>query len=309
MTSPVDSDVTIVMPVFNAMPYLPEAVTSIQNQTLKNWTLLAVNDGSADGSREFLDSVEDSRVRVIHQQNQGPAAAFNRGLDMCSCPFVARMDADDICHPQRLATQLEFLNAHGNVGLVGSQIRPLGTCREGRPSRLPTDHAEIYRALLNGRHALCNPTIMCRTEVLKKVGAYRPDGVLEDWSMFLNVGEIAALANIDQVLLSYRIHPGSTNSKHMAELRSRIAYASDRVRRRQSGEKPLQYDEFLDRRRTAPLWRRLIEAGNVRGMVQYRVAQFEILGSAVVKGYLRLAYASLLAPSITWSRLARMMRG
>lgn len=263
MTTPVDSDVTIVMPVHNAMPFLSEAVTSIQNQTLENWTLLAVNDGSADGSGEFLNSVKDPRVRVIHQENQGPAAAFNRGLAMCDGRFVARMDADDICHPERLAIQLEFLNSHRDVGLTGTQIRPLGTSREGRPSHLPTHHSEIYRALLNGRHALCNPTIMCRTEVLKEVGGYQPDGVLEDWSMFLNVGEIAALANVDQVLLSYRIHPGSTNSKHMAELRSRIAYASDKVRRRQSGEEPLQYDEFLNRRRSAPLWRRLIEAGSV----------------------------------------------
>src|SRR5262245_26499985 len=87
---------TILIPVYNGMPYLRDAVQSLIDQTLRNWRCVVVNDGSTDGTREFIDSLGDDRFIVLHQNNAGIAAAINRGLQHCHTPYIARLDADDV---------------------------------------------------------------------------------------------------------------------------------------------------------------------------------------------------------------------
>ena len=272
------TDVTVFMPVFNALPHLPEAVESIRRQTLQEWVFLIVDDGLEDGSLEYLAGLDDPRIRILRQPHQGPAIASNLALGLCQTEFFARMDADDVAHPSRLEEQLAFLRRHPEVGLLGTQIRPLGSVRAGRPSALPTDHRTIFADLMHGRHAMCNPTIMCRTALLREVGGYQADGVLEDWGMFLSMGECAELANLDHALLCYRIHGGSTNGRHMAELRARIAYACDRAQRRQTAAGPIRYEEFLAAQRSGAVWRRVGLTMEGYARAQYRRALADILG-------------------------------
>ncbi|MBN1851700.1 MAG: WecB/TagA/CpsF family glycosyltransferase [Pirellulales bacterium] len=300
--------VTVFMPVYNALPYLPEAVESICRQTLEDWVFLIIDDGSTDGSTEYLQQLNDLRIRVLRQPHQGPAAASQWALELCQSELIARMDADDIAHPTRLEEQLRFLDEHREVGLLGTQIRPIGSKRAGRPSSLPTDHATIFADLIRGRHAICNPTVMCRASRLREAGGYQADGVLEDWSMFLSMGEKAHLANLDRVLLSYRIHSGATNNRHMAELRTRIAFACDRARRRQTRVPPINYDEFLAARRSAPLWSRIVHILEGYAMTEYRLAQAEYLGEHRLRGYIRLAWAAFCSPPLTFQRIFRVAR-
>lgn len=302
------AEVTVLMPVYNALPYLPEAVESIRRQTLEDWTFLIVDDGSTDGSLEYLERLEDRRIRVLRQAHEGPAAASNRALGLCQTEFLARMDADDIAEPTRLEEQLAFLRQHPEVGLVGTQIVPLGPLRAGRPSSLPTDHRAIYADLIRGRHAMCNPTIVCRTALLREVGGYHADGVLEDWAMFLSMGQRAELANLDRALLSYRIHAASTNNRHMGELRARIAFACDRARRKQAGLVPISYDEFLRARRAAPVWQRASQAMEAHAITQYRLAMVDVLGPRRLRGYVRLAWGAACSPALTWRRIERVVR-
>lgn len=300
--------VTVFMPVYNALPYLREAVESIRRQTLRDWVFLIVDDGSTDGSAEYLERLDDPRIRVLHQAHQGPAAASNWALELCQTELLARMDADDVSHPTRLEEQLAFLGTHPEVGLLGTQIQPLGTVRAGRPSSLATDHRTIFSDLMRGRHAMCNPTVMCRTALLREVGGYQPNGVLEDWPMFLSMGERAQLANLDRVLLSYRIHAKSTNGRHMAELRTRVAFACEHARRRQVGMPPLAYEDFLAARRTGPLWRRVLAVMEGYAMSQYHAAMSDVLGARRWSGYARLAWAACCSPPKTFERLSRVAR-
>ncbi len=301
-------DLTILMPVYNALPYLAEAVESIRRQTLTDWRFLIVDDGSTDGSTDYLQALTDPRIEVLKQPNSGPAAAFNRGLQSCRTEFVARMDADDISHPARLEEQLAFIRRHPKVGLLGTQIEPLGTARVGRGSALATDHRSIYDALINGRHAMCNPTVICRTALLKQIGGYQTDGLLEDWAMFLKMGERAELANLDRVLLSYRIHTGSFNGRHMAEFRACIAFACQKARRRRQTLPDIDYEEFMTARRRAPVWRRVAHALDAYAMAQYRIALADMLGSRRLRGYGRLAWAASTSPSLTSQRVTRVVR-
>src|SRR5437868_13596098 len=94
---------TVGIPVFNGMPYLPEAVQSVLRQSYPHFTLLVINDGSTDGSLEYLNGVRDSRLRVISQSNQGLTPTLNRLLREADTPWLVRLDADDVALPNRLA--------------------------------------------------------------------------------------------------------------------------------------------------------------------------------------------------------------
>jgi glycosyltransferase involved in cell wall biosynthesis len=300
--------VTVLMSVYNGLSYLPQAVESILHQTLKDFVFLVIDDGSKDGASEYLDRIDDPRMRVVHQPNAGLAAALNRGIELCETEFLARMDADDIAAPDRLEAQLEFMLAHLQVGLVGTQITTLGDARSGRPSSLPTDHSRIYSELLLGHHAICHPTIMCRTEVLRRAGGYWAKGVAEDWDMFLRMGEQAELANLDRVMLSYRVHSSSLNGSQMSEVRQRIAYSCDAARRRAAGRQAITYQQFAAQQQRAPLWQRAGRAMDVYAMLQYRRAVAELLGNRPKLGYVRLAWAATCSPHLTRQRIVRVVR-
>src|SRR5690349_10671348 len=121
-----DPAVTVLMPVYNGEPFLREAIDSILQQTWADFEFLIVNDGSTDHTRDIIDSYDDARIRVLDQaQNTGLAKSLNAGLRAARAPLVARQDADDRSHPERLAAQVEFMRAHPEVALAGTQVRVL----------------------------------------------------------------------------------------------------------------------------------------------------------------------------------------
>jgi glycosyltransferase involved in cell wall biosynthesis len=132
--------VSILMTVYNGMPYLPAAIESMLKQTFQDFEFIIVNDGSTDGTVAYLDSLADPRIHVVHRENGGTAAAANQGLQHCRGEYIARMDSDDISLPHRLATQVAFLDQHPRVGLVGAQMAPLGETGVGKSLILPTTH-------------------------------------------------------------------------------------------------------------------------------------------------------------------------
>ncbi len=301
-----DPDVSVLMTVYNGMPYLAEAVESIREQTYRQWKMVIVNDGSTDDTREYLDSLNDRQIIVIHQENGGTAVASNNGLQYCNTEFVARMDSDDISHKTRLEKQVAFLRENPNVGLVGSQIVPLGSKKAGKPIQLATVHATIYRQLRRGEHAMCHPTILMRTEILNSIGGYwNQHGMFDAWDMFLRMGEAAELANLREPLLHYRIHTGSINGRHMEKLRASIDFACELARRRQSGLPEISYDDFFDQRGKIGYLAKLKHHVGVYALLQYRLATIDTLGGHPVRGYVRLGWSALFSPNRTWRRILR----
>src|ERR1700751_4565114 len=112
--------ITVLMPAYNAGTYIREAITSVLQQSFKNFELLVVNDGSTDDTLSIALSFYDPRIIVINKDHAGIASALNTGLKLASAPYVARFEADDICLPNRLETQLDFLHDHPEYVLVGS---------------------------------------------------------------------------------------------------------------------------------------------------------------------------------------------
>lgn len=305
---PPQTEVSVLMTVYNGMPYLRLSVESILNQTLESFDFVIVDDGSSDETVAYLDQLSDPRVKIIRQPNRGTAAAANHGLEYISTPFVARMDADDIAMPHRLAKQLAFMKSNPGVGLVGSQVAPIGSAGVGNSLRLPQTHEAIHASMLKGRHGLAHSSVMIRTSVLKELGGYWSFPLIDDWDMMLRVGEVSELANVPEVLLHYRVHEGSLNGKSMLRMHRHISYAIERANRRSHNKAQISFEEFEALMAKRPVWRKWSEGLHVYALAQYRVAIAEIHGGKKLGGYLRLGWSACCSPSRTIHRLGRILK-
>ncbi|MCH2210263.1 MAG: glycosyltransferase [Fuerstiella sp.] len=166
---PSKPEISVVLPVWNAECTIKCAVQSILSQTLRNFELLVIDDGSTDRTPEILDQVQDKRVQVVRTEHQGVAGAANLGNRLAKAAIIARMDADDTADPQRLACQLAHLQQHG-LDVVGSrvQIQPKngrltkGMARYEQWINKETISSEMILALRFVEFPLVNPSIMAR---------------------------------------------------------------------------------------------------------------------------------------------------
>jgi len=308
MSDPSQPIVSVLLPVYNGFPYLPKTIESVLAQTEKRWVMYALNDGSSDESEAYLNSLDDPRIIPVHHENQGLSKTLNDGLELCQTRYIARLDADDECLPERFEKQIAFLDAHPQVGLLGSQVHRMGTVRSDTGSHLPTDHESIMQALTTGQHAICHPSIMCRKEAFDQVGGYKPC-IGEDWDMYLRFGENWKLANHPECLLRYRYHGGSINGAKMGELRKRIRYHCETYRLRMANLPEISYEEFVQSEQQHGFVRKMLQKTEDISRAKYHSAVADILGEHPIRGYARLGTAALSAPQLTIMRLLRKFGG
>ncbi len=210
--------VSVLLPVYNAKKYVAPAIDSILAQTFTDFELIIIDDGSTDGSPAILQTyaARDNRIRLISRENRGLIATLNEMLDLAKGTFLARMDADDISLPERLAHQVEFLQQHPDVVCVGGDyeiIDPAG--RLVSRATMPEDNAEIQRRILSGSTIINHPCAMIRRDALRQIGGYDNTMVtVEDLDMLLRIGEIGNLANLREFVLQYRFHPNSVSAQN-----------------------------------------------------------------------------------------------
>lgn len=204
------------MPVRNEELYLQAALNSLYDQTLTDWELVVVNDGSGDSTPLILAEAtrHDSRVFVIRREGGGLVAALNAGLDVCQAPLLARMDGDDISHPRRLETQATYLDAHTDIGLVACSFRhfPRTDLKQGM-----LDY-EIWQNSLDDHHLIIqdllvespfiHPSIMTRRAILEQLGGYHDCGWAEDYDLWLRMATAGVnFARLPDKLFFWRDHP------------------------------------------------------------------------------------------------------
>jgi hypothetical protein len=198
------------MSVFNGDRYLPDAVDSILKQSVRDFEFIIIDDGSTDATPTILNSYckGESRMRVYYQENRGQVDALNRGCALARGKYIARMDADDVAVRDRLKWQVEFMESHSQVGLVGGAVEFIDSSgRILRTARQPVGDRDIRRALLD-RNVFWHPTAVFRREVFASLGGYR--NVLapaEDYDLWLRIADCSRVANLEEVLLKYRLHP------------------------------------------------------------------------------------------------------
>lgn len=210
------------MPCRDAATHLPQAIRSLQLQTYRDFEVVALNDGSRDGTGDLLErwAAEDGRVRPVHLRGVGLVEALRAGCELCTGELVARADADDVAHPRRFAEQIGLLSARPELAAVGTHVR-----------YFPWNHvglgARRYQDWLNGltepeslardifvECPIAHPTLMIRRAELERVGGYRVSGWPEDYDLILRLHIAGArLANVPRVLHFWREGDGRA-SRH-----------------------------------------------------------------------------------------------
>jgi glycosyltransferase involved in cell wall biosynthesis len=204
--------VSIVLPVYNGKEYLREAIDSMLNQTFTDFELIIINDGSSDESANIIAAYSDPRIYSVQQDNQGLAATLNRGIALARGKYIARQDQDDVSLPERLARQVEFLQAHPDYGMVGTWATILeGTEPTGRTHRHPEDNLRLKFELLFD-NPFVHSSVMFRASVIESVGGYSTDRDRqppEDYELWSRVARRFKVANIPGPLHVYREMPQS----------------------------------------------------------------------------------------------------
>ena len=237
MTEPA---ISVIMSVYNGEAHLAEAVESVLSQTFRDFELVILDDGSTDRSLEIVRgyAAKDSRVRLITRENRGLIASLNQLIGEARAPLLARMDADDRCHPERLARQHAFLAAHPACGVVGSWAHRMGgdgTVWPGYVYKFPVTPAEV-RAAIGYESILAHPTVMYRRDVVRQAGGYHSAFKhAEDFDLWLRMADITEISNIPEPLLTYRTHADQITSRHLLEQRINVGISLHAWRMRQQG--------------------------------------------------------------------------
>ncbi|MBF0625663.1 MAG: glycosyltransferase [Magnetococcales bacterium] len=230
--------VTVLMAVCNGAAYLPEALESLEVQTLADFELLVVEDGSTDATPDILrrQAQRDPRLRILtNPGNLGLTRSLNLGLEQARGEFVARQDADDRSRPDRLARQCAFLERHPEVGLVGGECAYLDPAGRPRPKHDPAPATEdlTIRWLALFDNPFYHSTMMFRRSLVTGQGLrYNPElFCAQDFDLWSRMLDCTQGANLDpaQPLVDYRIHPQSVTARHREAQRA-IALAVSRTR-------------------------------------------------------------------------------
>lgn len=204
------------MPVHNGARFVDAAIRSVLEQSFVDFEFLIIDDGSTDRTAGILERWQkrDSRIRILRQERTGIVGALNAGLRLARGKYIARMDGDDVCLPARFERQIRFLEEHPEVVGLGTWTWHVDPA--GRRLKLACDYTrseDIEAGLLRGEGAaLPHPTLMARTEAMRRIGGYRREyDLAEDVDLYFRLLECGRLANLPEPLLYYRLHYHSTN--------------------------------------------------------------------------------------------------
>lgn len=220
--------VSVVLPVYNVAPFIQQTIESVLQQSFQDFELLVLDDCSTDDTVERVCTFTDSRVKLIaNPQNLGRAGTDNAALAFVRGEYIAKMDGDDLCHPERLARQVAYLDCHPNVNVVGSWMQNFGT--SSYLNQYPvTPHAAQVMTLFTLPTG--NPSVMMRTHLFRDEGMHY-DAALrqtEDYDFFARYVRKLSVVTLPEALIQYRV-PLNTSKATVLTERASVA---DEVRSR-----------------------------------------------------------------------------
>lgn len=231
--------ISVILPVYNGEKFLHRAIQSILHQSFPDFELIIINDGSTDRTGEIIESETDLRIVYIKNEvNRGLIYSLNKGIDLAKGKYIARMDADDICLPERFYRQTSFLENHDDIAVVASTVILINE-KDQETGVWELDRKTITLADIKKtmpfKNCIAHPTVMMRSGYAKALGYRRRQKNIEDydlWLRLLNRGY--SIAKIEEPLLLYRIHDDSVTEnkimrknvffKHLAMKRKFLAH-------------------------------------------------------------------------------------
>ena len=212
--------VSVILPAYNCEKHIGKAIQSVLQQSLADFELIIINDGSIDKTETIILQFIDPRIIYIkNPENKGLIHTLNRAIELVNGKYTARMDADDICLPERLAKQKEYLDTHNETTMVATTVSYIdengndkGIWQLDREMITP----DLIRNKMPFENCIAHPSIMIRSEVLKKL-KYNPRQVnIEDFDLWLRLlNRNNVIDKINEPLLLYRMHADSITHLHL----------------------------------------------------------------------------------------------
>lgn len=206
-----DIKISVVMPAYNAEGFIAEAIASVLAQTFTDFELIIVNDGSTDNTATIIQSFDDPRIVVIHQPNQGVAAALNTGLQYAKADYIARFDADDVCYPTRLQKQYAFMQQYQEYNIVGSAVNYME--QDGSYVFTYYPAATTDPEIQSVKHHTCpfiHSSVLYHRKAILQQGGYNTGAhSFEDHLLWMHVLHEGRGYNIQEPLIKVRLNPQS----------------------------------------------------------------------------------------------------
>jgi glycosyltransferase involved in cell wall biosynthesis len=252
-----DPLVTIIVPIYNGSAYLSETLDSLLSQTFRDFELLAIDDGSTDGSGEIVRSIKDERIRLIGKENGGLCEALNLGIAEARAPYIARSDQDDISFSERLKRQLHVMENHPETLAVFSYSTKFGSkhrwSNADKMVMAPGDLKQ-YEPMEDGC-LLCS-TMFVRTAALRSIGGFRQAYYpADDWDLECRLAEEGKVLILREPLVAYRFQTSANTYRVFAEMRQKSRWTKDSYRRRIHSIPELTFEQFSLAQET-DLWSR-----------------------------------------------------
>ena len=213
--------VSVVVPAYNALAFLPQALESALAQTFTDFEIFVVDDGSSDQTSSWLSKLNDPRVRYLSQTNSGQSGARNTGIVNTSGKYVAFLDADDLWAPDKLEKQIAYLDANPDTGLIHTSIELIS--HDGQrldKSIVAHGQGNLWREFISYNPyflILCGSTPVVRRICFKTAGMFDPTlRTHEDWEMWIRIAQQYPFATLREPLVLYRQHDASVSRNHAA---------------------------------------------------------------------------------------------
>ena len=212
--------VSVIIPAYNLMAYLPETIANVLEQTYQDFEVVVVDDGSTDNTARWVESVEDPRVRLVSQPNMGLSAASNTGVINARGEYITFLDADDLWEKSKLAQQVAVLDSHPEIGVVYTWVTYINEAGEstGRVVRA-TAEGYIWQQTIEVNQIECGSVAMIRRSCFDRVGLFDTNlrSYAPDWDMWLRLALEYQFKVIPQSLVYYRQRP-SSGSRNLAAM-------------------------------------------------------------------------------------------
>lgn len=279
--------VSVLMPAYNAAPFLHQAVESILTQTFTDFEFIIIDDGSTDATPTILAEYTDPRIRVVRKaRNEGLVSALNLGIEMARGKYLARMDADDISLPERFERQIAALDHLPDIAILGTKAIRIDTSGQFIEHMVSvTKPSAIRRRLEAGVAPIVHPSVMMRTQFVRELGGYRmgfPQA--QDRDLWLRAVGRAQICNLNEVLLLHRTNPDGVRLSHVIEGCHSAMYALDCYHRRAAGKEERTKTEFLASVHLTPYEVRALWAGALRLLTIGELEKTKVLLTEVLKG-------------------------
>jgi glycosyltransferase involved in cell wall biosynthesis len=310
----VDARVSVVMPIYNGAAFLAESIETVLAQTMPDFELVLVDDGSTDETAEIIRryAARDARIIPIAKANSGIAETLNRGMEAARAPWIARLDSDDLMLPARLERQLAFVAANPDLVAAGSYYEIIDPAGRSHGDRLPLPRTrEELAGFLAAREPLSflHPSMIFRRDTALALGGYdRQTEPAEDVNLFARMLATGAPILIQpEVLLRYRVHPDSISSRSATRQFLSVCWTYHNFYAARDGQPTLSYEAFLAHQRGRPWGERLALRVQLLSDGLYRRYATALVGGHRTTAYAYLAAASALRPTKAVRRALRSL--